>query len=229
MFAVAAPVNPPLRLLVADDHPVVRAGLVAMLAPEADMTVVCEASDGAEAVTAWREHAPDVGLIDLCMPGLNGFEAVHAIRGIANTARLVVVTTLGGDEDIHRALQAGAAGYLLKDCGRQQLLACIRAVSQGKRYLQPAAASCLADRINLTVLTARENQVLTWLARGLSNKSIASELGVAEGTVKTHVKSVLAKLGVASRTQAVSVAQQRGLVHAENADLNLAQRARPTV
>jgi DNA-binding NarL/FixJ family response regulator len=222
MLAVASPSSPPLRLLVADDHPVVRAGLVAMLAHQTDMTVVCEASDGAEAVTAWREHAPDVGLIDLCMPGLNGFEAVHAIRGIATSARLVVLTTLGGDEDIYRALQAGAAGYLLKDSGRQQLLACIRAVSQGQRYLQPAAASRLAGRITHTALTSRESEVLTWLARGASNKSIASELGVAEGTVKTHVKSLLCKLGVASRTQAAHLAQQRGLVRAENGELGVA-------
>jgi two-component system, NarL family, response regulator len=218
MLVVESPLNPPLRLLVADDHPVVRAGLVAMLEHETDMTVVCEAADGSEAVTAWRDHAPDVGLIDLCMPGLNGFEAVHAIRGIASTARLVVLTALGGDEDVYRALQAGAAGYLLKDCGRQELMACIRAVSQGQRYLQPAAAACLAERITHTALTAREAEVLTWLARGASNKCIANELSVAEGTIKTHVKSLLGKLGAGSRTQAARLAQQRGLVRIESAE-----------
>jgi two-component system, NarL family, response regulator len=216
MLAVEAPLNPPLRLLVADDHPVVRAGLVAMLTRETGMSVVCEAADGIEAVKAWRDHLPDVGLIDLCMPGLNGFEAMHTIRGIASDARLVVLTTLGGDEDVYRALQSGAAGYLLKDCGRQELMACIRAVSQRQRYLQPSAAACLAKRITHTALTHRETEVLTWLARGLSNKCIANELGVAEGTVKTHVKSLLCKLGVVSRTQAAHLAQQRGLVHADN-------------
>lgn len=199
-------------MLVADDHPVVRAGLVSMLAREADMRVVCEAADGIEAVCAWREHAPDVGLIDLCMPGMDGFEAVRAIRGITGGARLVVLTVFGGDEDVYRALQAGAAGYLLKDCGRQELVACIRAVGRGQRYLQPAAASRLAERVTYAALTPRESAVLTGLARGLGNRGIARELGVAEGTVKTHVKSLLGKLGARCRTQAVRLAQQRGLV-----------------
>ena len=131
MLDVDALLNRPLRLLVADDHPVVRAGLIAMLEADPRMTVVCEAADGIEAVEAWREHAPDVGLIDLSMPRLSGFDAVRAIRTMAGDARLVVITALGGDEDVHRALRSGAAGYLLKDCGREELVACIRAVSQG--------------------------------------------------------------------------------------------------
>jgi two-component system, NarL family, response regulator len=218
MFAAAVPLNLPLRLLVADDHPVVRAGVVAMLTPEADMTVVCEASDGAEAVARWREHAPSCGLVDLCMPGLDGAATVEAIRAQDAAARVVILTTFGGDENVHRALRAGATGYLLKDCGRHELLACIRAVSRGQRYLQPAAAACLAERITHTALTAREADVLTWLARGLSNKCIAAELAVAEGTVKTHVKSLLGKLGAMSRTQAVLLAQQRGLVPTASSD-----------
>jgi DNA-binding NarL/FixJ family response regulator len=215
MLAVDVPPSSPLRLLVADDHPIVRAGLVAMLASEADMRVVCEAANGIEAVCAWREHNPDVGLVDLCMPGLDGFEAVRAIRDIAGRARLVVLTVFGGDEDVYRALQAGAAGYLLKDCGREELLACIRAVGRGQRYLQPAAASRLADRVAHATLTPRESAVLAGLARGLGNKGIARELGVAEGTVKTHVKGLLGKLGAGSRTHAVRLAQQRGLVRLE--------------
>jgi two-component system, NarL family, response regulator len=218
MQPVTAPVNPPLRLLVADDHPVVRAGLVAMLTRESEMTVACEAADGDEAVTAWREHAPDLGFIDLCMPGLDGVATIEAIRAHDASARVVILTTFDGDEDVYRALRAGAIGYLLKDCGRDELLACIRAVIEGHRYLQPAVAACLAERITHTALTAREADVLSWLARGLSNKCIAAEMAVAEGTVKTHVKSLLGKLGAASRTQAVCLAQQRGLVHAASND-----------
>jgi two-component system, NarL family, response regulator len=218
MLVVPAPPNPPLRLMVADDHPVVRAGLVAMLTREAGMTVACEAEDGPSAVNAWRDHAPDLGLIDLCMPGLDGVATIEAILAQHAAARVVILTAFDGDEDVHRALRAGAAGYLLKDCGRHELLACIHAVSRGQRYLQPAAAASLAERITHTALTAREADVLTWLARGLSNKCIAAELAVAEGTVKTHVKSLLCKLGVSSRTQAACVARQRGLVHAASSD-----------
>jgi two-component system NarL family response regulator len=201
-----------LRLLVADDHPVVRAGMVALLEQDADLRVVFQASDGAEAVRGWQLHAPDVGLIDLSMPVLDGFGAIEAIRQHARQARLVVMTTLCGDEDVYRALQAGASGYLLKDCGRQELVACIRAVAQGQKYLQSPASARLADRVASIDLTARETDVLRWLAEGLSNKAISRRLGVAEGTVKTHMKGLLAKLDVGSRTQAVRIAQQRGLV-----------------
>lgn len=202
----------PLRLLVADDHPVVRAGVVALLEQEADLRVVFQAGDGAEAVKGWQQHAPDVGLIDLSMPVLDGFGAIEAIRRVARQARLVVMTTLCGDEDVYRALQAGASGYLLKDCGRQEMVACIRAVAQGQKYLQSTASARLADRIASDDLTGRETDVLRWLTEGLSNKAISRRLGVAEGTVKTHMKGLLAKLDVSSRTQAVRVAQQRGLV-----------------
>jgi two-component system, NarL family, response regulator len=202
----------PLRLLVADDHPVVRAGMVSLLEREADMRVVVQACDGAEAVSAWQARAPDVGLIDLSMPVLDGFGAIAAIRAVSRQARLVVMTSLCGDEDVYRALQACASGFLLKDCGQQELIRCIRAVANGQRYLQSPASVRLAERVASVALTARETDVLCWLARGLSNKAIARRLGVAEGTVKTHMKALLAKLDVDSRTQAVRLALQRGLV-----------------
>lgn len=202
----------PLRLLVADDHPVVRAGIVALLEREADMRVVVQACDGAEAVLGWQAHEPDVGLVDLSMPVLDGFGAIAAIRSIAHHARLVVMTTVCGDEDVYCALQAGASGFLLKGCGQQELVNCIRGVAKGQRYLQSLASARLAERVASVDLTARETDVLRWLARGLSNKEISRRLGVAEGTVKTHMKGLLAKLEVNSRTQAVRVAWQRGLV-----------------
>jgi DNA-binding NarL/FixJ family response regulator len=207
----------PLRVLVADDHPVVRAGMVALLEQETSLRVVFEASDGSQAVTGWQLHAPDVGLIDLRMPVLDGFGAIEAIRRDARHARLIVMTTLCGDEDVYRALQVGASGYLLKDCCRQELVACVRAVAQGQKYLQPVAAARLADRVASADLTAREGDVLRWLAEGHSNKAIARQLGVAEGTVKTHMKGLLAKLEAGSRTQAVRLALQRGLVRLQEA------------
>ena len=201
-----------LRLLVADDHPVVRAGMVSLLEQEDDMRVVFEASHGAEAVAGWQALEPDVGLIDLSMPVLDGFGAVAAIRRSARQARLVVMTTMCGDEDVYRALQAGASGYLLKDCSRQEMVDCIRAVSAGQKYLQSPASALLAERITSEDLTAREIDVLRCVAEGLGNKAIARRLGVAEGTVKSHMKGLLKKLDAGSRTQAVRLALQRGLI-----------------
>jgi two-component system NarL family response regulator len=201
-----------VKVLVADDHPVVRAGLVAFLEREADLQVVCEAGNGAEAVDGWLTHGPDVGLIDLRMPGLDGFGAVAAIRSQAHAARLVVMTTLCGSEDVYRALQVGASGYLLKDCGPAELVACVRAVAAGRKYLQPQAAASLAERIASDELTPREAEVLHWLAEGLSNKAIGRRMGVAEGTVKTHLKALFFKLQVESRTQAARLALSQGLV-----------------
>jgi two-component system, NarL family, response regulator len=206
------PVQPPLRLLVADDHPVVRAGLVALLGQEAGIDVVCEAANGDEAIAAWQQHEPDIGLIDLSMPVRDGFAAIAAIRQIERRAKLVVMTTLSGDEDVYRALQVGASGFVLKDCGKSELLACLRVVAQGSKYLHHTASAQLAARVASEDLTARETDVLNGLAQGLSNKAIARHLGVAEGTVKTHMKGLLAKLEVSSRTQAVRTALQRGLV-----------------
>lgn len=186
--------------------------MVALIEQDSDFKVVFQACDGREAVAGWQVHTPDVGLIDLRMPLLDGFEAIEAIRLHARGARLVVMTTLCGDEDIYRALQAGASGYLLKDCGREELSACIRAVAAGQKYLQSTASASLAERVARADLTARESEVLHWLAEGLGNKAIARRLAVAEGTVKTHMKAVLTKLGADSRTQAARIAVQRGLV-----------------
>lgn len=202
-----------LRVLVADDHPVVRTGVVSLLEREADLTVVCEAANGEEAVAGWQTHMPDVGLIDISMPVLDGFSTVTAIRRIVRKANVVIMSTFCGGEDVYRALHVGASGYLLKDCGRQEWADCIRAVARGQKYLQAAAAARLAERVIADNLTAREADVLHCLSQGLSNKAIARCLGVAEGTVKTHMKGVLDKLQVSSRTQAVRLALQRGLVH----------------
>ncbi len=198
--------------MVVDDHPAIRAGLRAMLAPEADLCVVAEAGNGAEALQAWQQCAPDLALIDLRMPVMDGFEALRQIRQLSPAARLVVMTSMTGDEDVYTALQAGAHGYLLKDCGREELLLCLRTALRGQRYLQAGAASSLAARVTLAALTVREGDVLQGLAAGHSNKGIARQLGMAEGTVKTHLKAVLSKLGARSRTDAVRLALQRGLV-----------------
>ncbi len=210
--APSTPLDQRLRVLVADDHPVVRAGMVALLEREADMCVVHEARHGGEAVAGWQAQGPDVGLIDLSMPVLDGFAAVAAIRRAHRTARLVVMTAFGGDEDVFRALQAGASGYLLKDCCPAELATCVRAVARGQRYLQATAARRLADRITAVDLTGRETDVLHGLAHGLSNKAIARKLGLTEGTVKSHMKGLLGKLDASSRTQAVRLALQRGLL-----------------
>lgn len=201
-----------LRVLVADDHPVVRAGLVALLERDPAVQVVYQARHGAEAVTGWQAHRPDVGLIDLSMPVLDGFGAVAAIRSSMRSARLVAMTTLGGGDDVYRALQAGASAYLLKDCGGAELVNCIRKVARGEKYLQAQASASLAERVASSDLTPRETEVLHWLAEGLSNKAIAHRLGLAEGTVKSHLKALFAKLNVDSRTQAARLALQRGLV-----------------
>ncbi len=202
----------PANVLIADDHPVVRAGVRALLAGAADLHVACECADGAEAVRQWQALRPAAGLIDLRMPGMDGIEVIRAIRRLDPGARLAVMTTLCGDEDVFRAVQAGASGYVLKDCGPDVLVDCMRAVLRGQRYLVPAAAACLAARIVHAPLTSRERDVLEGIAQGLSNKRIARELAVTEGTVKTHVKSLLDKLDADNRTQAVRVAAARGLI-----------------
>lgn len=199
-------------ILVADDHPVVRTGLQTMLNRGPGLVVVAECADGHEAITQWAALRPTVGLIDLRMPRVGGIEAMRAIRQLDPAARLIAMTTLGGDEDVYRALHAGASGYLLKDCGAGALLDCVQAVLRGQRYLDATSSASLAARIVQAPLTSRESEVLSHMARGLSNKRIARQLGVAEGTIKTHVKSLLEKLDVENRTHAIQVAATRGLV-----------------
>ncbi|MEP7357357.1 MAG: response regulator transcription factor [Anaerolineales bacterium] len=209
-----------IRLLIADDHPVVRDGLAAMLGTQADFVVVGLAVDGHEAVRQAIDLSPDVVLLDLEMPGLDGVQALAQMRQLAPAVRAIVFTAFDTDERIVGAVQAGAQGYLLKGVPRDELFHAIRVVSQGGSLLQPVVASKLMRRIaappaaspNAPPLTEREQEVLGWLARGRVNKEIAAGLGISERTVKFHVSSIFNKLGATNRTEAVTLAVQRGLV-----------------
>jgi DNA-binding NarL/FixJ family response regulator len=203
----------PIRILVVDDHVVVRQGLVALLNMAEDMKVVGEASDGQEAIDAHRRHKPDVTLMDLRLPKLGGADAITLIRRETPAARIIVLTTFDGDEDIFRALQAGAKGYLLKGSDADELMSAIRSVYAGKSRIPAAVAEKLAERMGGPALTAREIEVLKRIVAGRSNKEIASDLFISEATVKTHINSLLSKLGVTDRTQAATTALQRGIVH----------------
>jgi two-component system, NarL family, response regulator len=203
----------PIRILIADDHPIVREGLHAVLSDQPDLEVVGQAPTGVEAVTLALAYRPDVILMDLRMPGLNGVEAIAAVRAQWAEAHVIVLTTYDGDEDIYRALQAGAQAYLLKDTPRAELLEAIRAVARGQKRLPPEVAARLMERMSAEALTDREVDVLRLLARGRSNKAIGGELGISEGTVKFHVNNILGKLGADDRTQAVTIALQRGIIH----------------
>ena len=202
----------PLRILIADDHPVVREGLVAILNHNDDMTVVAETCDGCEAVEQYFKHMPDVALVDLRMPRMNGVEVIVAIRERHPAARVVVLTTFDSDEDIFRALQAGAKAYFLKDIPRDQLLSNIRSVCKGNTIIPPEIAAKLAHHISIESLTSREREVLDVLAGGNSNKEIAAKLCISEGTVKSHVNAIMRKLDAADRTQAVTTALRHGLI-----------------
>lgn len=199
-------------ILIADDHSVVREGLVSLVKRKSDMTVVAEASNGREAVDLWKEHRPDVTLLDLRMPELDGVGAIKEIREFDDGAHIIVLTTFDGDEDIYRAIKAGAKGYLLKDTAREALMESIRRVHAGETCIPPALAAKLAERVSGEALSAREIEVLQRIAAGKSNKEIGAELFISEGTVKTHVKSIFSKLDVVSRTEAVATATRRGLI-----------------
>jgi DNA-binding NarL/FixJ family response regulator len=201
-----------IRVLLADDHPIVREGLAALINRRPDMTVIAEAGTGREAVELFLEQRPDIALIDLRMPDMDGVAAILDIRTAVPTARIIVLTTFDGDEDIYRALRAGAKGYLLKDAPREDLLECIRRVHQGATYLPSPLAAKLAERLTASELSARELEVLRLMAAGKTNRQIAGVLFVAEGTVKVHVNNILHKLGVSARTEAVAVALKRGIV-----------------
>jgi two-component system NarL family response regulator len=202
-----------IRLLVVEDHHIVRQGLVALLNAVSDMTVVAEASDGGGGVESFGRHQPDVALMDLRLPGMGGAEAVTKIRAEFPNARIIVLTTFDGDEDIYRALQAGARGYLLKGMFGDELLDAIRAVHAGKTRIPPVVAERLAARMGGSELTSREMAVLELIVAGKSNKEIGNELSISEATVKTHINNLLSKMGVTDRTQATTAAIQRGLVH----------------
>ncbi len=203
---------PPIRLIIADDHAIVREGLAAMIARQPDMTVVAEAENGKHAVALWRELRPDLLLVDLRMPELDGVGVIREIRAIDPKARIVILTTYDDDEDIYLGMRAGAKAYLLKDIPREELLRSVRAVHAGENPVSPAIAAKLASQMTGHRLTERELETLSAMAAGASNKEIARALSITEGTVKTHVTSILQKLDVASRTEAVTLAAKRGLI-----------------
>jgi DNA-binding NarL/FixJ family response regulator len=203
----------PIRIMIVEDHAVVRQGLAALLRTVGDFVIVAEASDGEESLALFRTHQPDVTLMDLRLPRVNGVEAITRIRSEFPQARIIVLTTFDGDEDIYRALQAGARGYLLKGMTADQLMEAIRSVYAGKSRIPAPVAERLAERMAAPELTSRETEVLELIVGGNSNKEIAAALFISEATVKTHINSLLSKLGVTDRTQAATTALQRGIVH----------------
>jgi DNA-binding NarL/FixJ family response regulator len=209
-----------IRILIVDDHPVVRDGLRGMLSGQPDFTVVGEASNGLEAVEMVKTHQPDVALMDLRMPQLDGVSAIQQIKALpASRTYVLVLTTYESDADILRAIEAGATGYLLKDAPREELYQAVRFAAQGKSYLSPSVATRLTGSLRrpaAAALSPRENDVLQLVAQGASNKEIARQLHLSEATVKSHLLHIFAKLEVNDRTQAVTVAIQRGIVRLEN-------------
>jgi len=204
--------EPKIKVLLVDDHEVVREGLLAIIDYQDDMKVVGEAGNGEQAVKLWQELRPDVTLLDLRMPGMDGVSVITAVRAVDAGARIIILTTYDGDEDVYRGMRAGASAYLLKDTRREELLQCIRAVYAGETYMPTAVAAKLAVQIRGERLTPRELQILGLIAEGVSNRSIGQKLFISEGTVKSHVKSIFEKLGVLSRTEAVALAAKRGLI-----------------
>lgn len=202
----------PIRVMFVDDHPMLRAGLAVTIEAEPGMLVVAEAATGEDAIELYRQHRPDVVLMDLRLPGMSGVEAIRAIRRMDSDARIIVLTTFDGDEDIYRSLQAGARGYLLKDMLRKELVDAIRALHSGHSYYSPVVAARLAERLPRQELSARETEVLRLVVEGKSNKQIAAELGLSDGTVRIHLSHIFEKLGVHDRTQAAMQAVQRGIV-----------------
>lgn len=204
-----------IRILLADDHPVVRGGLAAVIAQEPDLLVVAEAENGERAVALFREHLPDVVVMDLRMPLMGGVEAIRKITEEFPAARVLALTTYEGDADIRHALEAGARGYLLKDMLLTEVITAIRRVQRGERVIPTAVAVRLAEFPERSDLTDREVEILQLVARGFSNKDTAQAIGRTDETVKIHLKNIFAKLDVADRTEAVTVALARGLIHLE--------------
>jgi DNA-binding NarL/FixJ family response regulator len=210
---MTVPADSPITILTADDHPLIRDGLAAVLRAESGLQVVAEAANGEEAIEAYARLHPDIVLMDLRMPVMDGLTATRAILADDPNARIIVLTTYDGDEDIHRALAAGARGYLLKDMMRTDLLGVIRAVHRGQRGIPAPVAARLAEHTPRIGLTARELEVLRLVAEGLSNAEVADRIGRTEGTVKVHLKNILQKLDVKDRTEAVTTALRRGFIH----------------
>ena len=202
----------PIRILAVDDHPLLREGIAALVNSQPDMRLIAQAANGREAVQLFRKHRPDVTLMDLQMPELNGIDAMIAIRGEFPQARIVVLTTYKGDIDVVRALRAGARGYLLKNLLRLELLETIRAVHAGEKRIPPEVAAQIADHVTEDDLTSREIEVLQLIAAGNANKAIAVRLSISEETVKGHVKNILSKLAANDRTHAVTIGLKRGII-----------------
>ncbi len=207
------PDSPTIRVILVDDHPVVRYGLAAIIGLQADMTVVAEAGSGEEACAVCTRQASDVVLMDLRLPGMSGVDAIRAIRKNSPKLRFIVLTTYDGDEDIHRALEAGAQAYLLKGMSHTDLVNAIRKVHAGLRYIPASVSKSLAERPPHSELSAREMEVLQLIVRGHSNREIGEALGISEATVKWHINIILSRLNVSDRTQATVAALQRGIVH----------------
>jgi DNA-binding NarL/FixJ family response regulator len=205
--------NDKIKVMVVDDHPLMRVGVASIVNARSDMSVVAQTGTGEEAVTLFQKHKPDVTLMDLRLPGISGVDAIRSIRKFHSLARFVVLTTYEGDADIHQALEAGAQGYIIKGMPYQTLVDAVHRVHRGERFLPPPVARALASRMPDSDLSAREREVLSLLASGKSNKDIASHLGITEATVKCHVSAILLRLNVSDRTEAVVTALQRGLVH----------------
>ena len=201
-----------VRVLVADDHPVVRHGIIANVKPQPDLIVVAEAGDGVEALVLIKEHLPDVVLLDLRMPRMDGLDVLAEVKASRLACKVIIMTTFDSEEDVQRAMKAGARGYLLKDSTQEELLEAIRRVSLGETYLPARIVQKVAEGMRKPELSPREVEVLQWVAAGKSNKEIGAQLFIAEGTVKTHVKNLLEKLAVVGRTAAIREAVHRGLV-----------------
>jgi len=202
-----------IRVLCADDHPLVRKGIASILANESDIQLVAEASNGREAVELYRLHRPDIVLLDLRMPGLDGVGATKAILNDFPEARIIALTSYDGDQEIYQALEAGVRGYLLKEMVHTEVLRAVRRVHAGKRLIPPEVSGRLTEYFPQIALTPRETEVLAFVAEGLGNKEIADRLGTASGTVKNQIQTILAKLKASDRTQAVTIAIRRGILH----------------
>jgi DNA-binding NarL/FixJ family response regulator len=203
----------PIRILIVDDHPIMRIGIGALIASSQEMVCVGQAGTGDEAIELHRTLKPDITLMDLRLPGISGVETIRRIRQVFPRARFIVLTTYEGDEDIHQAMEAGASGYLVKGLPQEMLVDAVKRVHAGGRYVPPPISQALAARTLDSNLSAREHQVLDLLAKGKTNKEIATDLGIKEATVKCHVAVILTRLKVSDRTKAVVTAIQRGLVH----------------
>ena len=202
-----------LGILCVDDHPLVRKGIAAILANEKDMKLIAEAGSGAEAVEAFRQFRPDVTLMDLRMPTMDGIETTKEIRKIDAEAKIIALTSYDGDQEIYRALEAGVRGYILKESVHTEIVRAIRVVHSGKRLMPPEVAERLSEHFPQVALTPREIEVLQHVAKGLGNKEIGVRLGTAAGTVKMHLQNILSKLGASDRTHAVTLAIRRGIIH----------------